>query len=61
MMLKMCSYNLKFLSISNSGLNLCPMEEKLIQIHVVISNTLIMHNLKEKSVISDNFHTFPPK
>jgi hypothetical protein len=40
--LKLC--NLKFLDTSNFSLDLCPKEEKFVEIYVVILKTSIIHN-----------------
>jgi hypothetical protein len=42
-------YKSKFCDNSNFCLKLGPKEEKFIQIYLVISRTLIIHNSKEKS------------
>jgi hypothetical protein len=55
---KLC--NSKFHYISNFILNLRPKDEKLIQIDLAISKTLIIHNLKENLPCSDNFYTILP-
>jgi hypothetical protein len=53
--MKVCSskfrYSLKF------SLNLCPKEEKFIQIYLVILKTLIICNLKKNLFCNDSFHT----
>jgi hypothetical protein len=44
-------YNSEFCDILNFSLNLCPKEEKFIQIYFVISKMLVSRYSKEKSVL----------